>query len=74
MEETKFYSVAEHGQELQVMKSLPEAALEWEINQDHRTVTEVAPDHQSESAATPWLFVREVPKDELLDVLKMSRL
>jgi hypothetical protein len=73
MEEKKYYSLIENGAELQVIASLPEAALEWEINPEHRTVSEVAPHHESQSATASWVVVREVPKDELLDVLKMSR-
>ncbi len=74
MEEKKFYSLAENGTELQVLTSPPEAALEWEISPEHRTVTEVTRDHHSESPAAPWIVVRKLPKEELLNVLKLSRL
>jgi hypothetical protein len=38
MEAVKFYSVTENGQELQMLKSLLEAAALWEISTTRRNV------------------------------------
>jgi hypothetical protein len=73
MEAVKFYSVTENGQELQMLKSLLEAAALWEISTTRRNVYEVTPNHESENRITSWTRVAEIPGEELATLMRKSR-
>jgi hypothetical protein len=73
MEDVKFYSVTENGQELQMLKSLLEAAALWEISTTRRAVYEVMPKHDCGNHIASWTRVAEVPADELTAIMQKSR-
>jgi hypothetical protein len=72
MEAIRFYSVTEKGQELQMLKSLPEAAALWEISTTRRNVYEVTPNHDGENHIASWTCVAEIPS-ELATIMRKSR-
>jgi len=73
MEAVKFYSVTENGRELQMLKSLLEAAALWEISTTRRNVYEVTPNHDGENHIASWTRVAEVPAEELATIMRKSR-
>jgi|GEM_PF-3888225 len=71
--EAKFYSVTENDKELELLKSLLEAAALWEISTTRRNVYEVTPNHDGENHIASWTRVAEVPADDLAAIMRKSR-
>ena len=73
MDEPKFYSVTENGEELQTLKSLLEAAALWEISTTRRAVYEVVPNHDAEGRPVSWTRVKEIPAEQLTEIMHKLR-
>jgi DNA-binding PadR family transcriptional regulator len=73
MEDVKFYSVTENGQELQMLKSLVEAAALWEISTTRRSVYEVTPEHDAQGHPISWTRIKEIPYEELTEIMRQAR-
>jgi hypothetical protein len=71
--EAKFYSVTENGDELQMLRSLTEAAALWEISTTRRAVFEVMPNHDAEGHLVSWTRVQELPAEELTEIMRKAR-
>jgi hypothetical protein len=73
MEAAKFYSVTENGQELEMLRSLTDAAALWEISTTRRAVYEVTANHDAGNHIASWTRVAEVPAEELSEIMRKSR-
>lgn len=73
MEEAKFYSITENGQELQMLRSLVEAAALWEISTTRRSVYEVTPTHDAAGHPISWTRIKEISYDELTEIMRKAR-
>jgi hypothetical protein len=72
MEDVKFYSITENGQELQMLKSLVEAAALWEVSTTRRAVYQVMPNH-ADGHPISWTRIKEIQYDELTEIMRKAR-